>query len=67
LITGCTTSGCVRATAMDAFAYKFRVAIVEECVFDRIEISHKVTLFDLSMKYTDVVSFEETRKYIRQL
>jgi nicotinamidase-related amidase len=67
LITGCTTSGCVRATAMDAFAYKFRVAIVEECVFDRIEISHKVTLFDLSMKYADVVSFEETRKYIRQL
>jgi nicotinamidase-related amidase len=67
LITGCTTSGCVRATAMDAFAYKFRVAIVEECVFDRIEISHKVTLFDLSMKYADVVSLAETREYIRGL
>lgn len=67
LVTGCTTSGCVRATVMDAFAYKFRVAVVEECVFDRIEISHKVTLFDLSMKYADVVSFEETRNYIRQL
>jgi nicotinamidase-related amidase len=67
LITGCTTSGCVRATAMDAFAYKFRVAIVEECVFDRIEISHKVTLFDLSMKYADVVSLAETRDYIRGL
>jgi nicotinamidase-related amidase len=67
LITGCTTSGCVRATAMDAFAYKFRVAVVEECVFDRIEISHKVTLFDLSMKYADVVSFEETKQYLRQL
>lgn len=67
LVTGCTTSGCVRATVMDAFAYKFRVAVVEECVFDRIEISHKISLFDLSMKYADVISFEEARKYIRDL
>ncbi|MBI4523403.1 MAG: isochorismatase family protein [Deltaproteobacteria bacterium] len=67
LVTGCTTSGCVRATVMDAFAYKFRVAVVEECVFDRIEISHKVGLFDLSMKYADVISFNEAAKYIRDL
>ena len=67
LVTGCTTIGCVRATVMDAFAYKFRVAVVEECVFDRIEISHKISLFDLSMKYADVISFEEARKYIRDL
>ena len=64
LLTGCTTSGCVRATALDAFAYKFKVAVVEECVFDRIQISHKVSLFDLSMKYADIVSCNEVRKYI---
>jgi maleamate amidohydrolase len=67
LLTGCTTSGCVRATALDAFAFKFKVAVVEECVFDRIQISHKVSLFDLSMKYADIVSNDEARQYIAGL
>jgi maleamate amidohydrolase len=67
LLTGCTTSGCVRATALDAFAFKFKVAVVEECVFDRIQISHKVSLFDLSMKYADIVSDDEARQYIAGL
>src|SRR5579884_4285829 len=48
LVAGCTTSGCVRATVVDAASYGFRVSVVEECVFDRFEISHHVALFDLN-------------------
>ncbi len=67
LVTGCTTSGCVRASAIDAFSYNFRVAVVEECVFDRGQASHKINLFDMNMKYADVVSLHETLEYIRSL
>lgn len=54
-ITGCTTSGCVRASAVDAFAYNFRVIIPHDAVYDRSETVHKANLFDLSQKYADVV------------
>jgi len=54
IITGMVTSGCVRATVMDAFSYNYRVNIPLECVADRSQISHEVTLFDLDMKYADV-------------
>ncbi len=67
LVTGCTTSGCVRASAVDAFSYNFRVAVVEECVFDRGQASHKINLFDMNMKYADVVSLKETLEYIQSL
>lgn len=59
IICGETTSGCVRATAVDAFSYGFNVVVVEDCVFDRNPISHKVNLFDLHHKYADVVFLEE--------
>lgn len=59
LVTGCTTSGCVRATVVDAFSHGFINFIVEECVFDRFEISHRISLFDMHAKYGDVVSLEE--------
>ena len=42
LVTGCTTGGCVRASVLDAFSYNFKVAVVEECVFDRGQASHKI-------------------------
>ena len=58
-ITGCTTSGCVRASAVDAFAYNFRVVIPHDAVYDRSETVHKVNLFDLAQKYADVVDTEE--------
>jgi maleamate amidohydrolase len=54
-VTGTTTSGCVRATVVDAFSYNFKVAVVEECVFDRGQASHKINLFDMQAKYADVV------------
>jgi nicotinamidase-related amidase len=67
LVTGCTTSGCVRASAIDAFSYNLRVCVVEECVFDRGQASHKINLFDMNMKYADVISLSEVKDYIRGL
>jgi len=67
IVTGATTSGCVRATVVDAFSYNFRVSIVEECTFDRGEASHAINLFDLQQKYADIVSLEETTRYLGSL
>ena len=67
LVTGTTTSGCVRATVVDAFSYNFRVVVVEECVFDRGQASHKVNLFDMQAKYADVVSLEAALHYLVEL
>lgn len=67
LVTGTTTSGCVRASVIDAFSYNFRIAVVEECVFDRGQASHKVNLFDMNAKYADVISLREAQEYIRSL
>jgi nicotinamidase-related amidase len=58
IVTGGTPSGCVRATVVDANAYGYRVAVVEGAVFDRWEISHHVSLFDLDAKYADVVTVD---------
>jgi nicotinamidase-related amidase len=54
VVTGCTTSGCVRASVVDAFSYNFRVVVPEECVYDRSRVSHAVNLFDMAEKYADV-------------
>jgi len=64
LVGGCTTSGCVRATTVDAATLGFRVGIVEECVFDRFEISHAVALFDLNAKYGDVMPLDRVAQYL---
>ncbi len=60
IVTGMTTSGCVRATVLDAFMNNFNVIVPFECAADRSQLSHKVNLFDMHMKYADVVSLEET-------
>lgn len=59
VICGESTSGCVRATAVDAYSLDFHAVIVEECVFDRNLLSHKVNLFDLHHKYADVLHIDE--------
>lgn len=56
---GCTTSGCVRATVVDGFSYNFRVVVPEDCVYDRGEVSHRASLFDMSEKYADVMSSQK--------
>jgi maleamate amidohydrolase len=67
LVTGVSTSGCVRATVVDGHGYNFRVCVVEEGTFDRSRVAHKVNLFDMHMKYADVVSLEEAKRYLTQL
>ncbi len=67
LITGTTTSGCVRATVLDAFSYEYKIAIVEECVFDRGEASHAINLFDMNAKYADVISLLEAKAYLAEI
>ena len=58
-VTGCTTSGCVRASVADAFAYNFSVVVPEECVYDRGPTSHAVNLWDMNAKYADVMPLAE--------
>src|SRR5690242_18109607 len=59
IICGESTSGCVRASAVDAYSHGFHVVLVEECCFDRSLLSHKVNLFDLHHKYADVMKIDE--------
>jgi maleamate amidohydrolase len=65
ILTGCTTSGCVRATAVDALQTGFRPMVVREAVGDRSAAAHAQSLFDLDAKYADVVSAEETLQYLQ--
>jgi nicotinamidase-related amidase len=55
VVTGCTTSGCVRGSVVDAFAYNFRVLVPQDAVYDRSQVSHAVNLFDMAEKYADVM------------
>jgi maleamate amidohydrolase len=67
LITGCSTSACVRATATDAKSVNLRPIVVREAVQDRSEIAHEWTLFDIQARFADVVALEEALSYIRAL
>lgn len=67
IICGTTTSGCVRASVVDAFSYSYRVIVIEECTFDRGELSHKINLFDMNAKYADVLSMLEVENYLKVL
>jgi maleamate amidohydrolase len=64
VLAGETTSGCVRATAVDSYSHGLAVAVVEEATFDRSPLSHKVSLFDLSMKYASVIHVDEAVQYL---
>ncbi len=59
IVTGGTTSGCIRATVVDAFSYNYPVIVVEDGVFDRGELSHAVNLFDMDQKYANVMSSDD--------
>jgi nicotinamidase-related amidase len=64
LVTGGSTSGCVRATVIDAFSFNYFVAVVEEGTFDRIQLSHKANLLDMNIKYADVMKAEQVATYL---
>ena len=67
IITGCTMSGCVRATAVDAFSYNYRVIIPRECVADRAPQPTEANLFDINMKYGDVIGLDEVVEYLQAM
>ncbi len=65
IVTGCTTSGCVRATVVDSYSYRFRTIVPAEAVFDRADTPHRVNLFDLAMKYADVLPVGEVEVWLK--
>ncbi len=67
LVAGESTSGCVRASVVDGCTYRFRMQVIEECVFDRHEACHAINLFDMHQKYADVISLNDVVKYLRCL
>jgi nicotinamidase-related amidase len=67
VVTGCTTSGCVRGSVVDAFAYNFRCVVPQDAVYDRSQVSHAVNLFDMSEKYAEVMSTDEVIETLRGL
>lgn len=64
-VTGTTTSGCVRATVVDATSLGFRVVVPQEAVFDRSQTSHAVNLFDMNSKYADVMPVQQALELLR--
>jgi maleamate amidohydrolase len=67
VVTGCSTSGCVRGSVVDAFAYNFRVLVPSDAVYDRSRVSHAVNLFDMSAKYADVMTTSECLEALRAI
>lgn len=67
LLTGCSTSGCVRATAVDGMQHGFRVIVPRQCVGDRHPDPHHANLFDIDSKYGDVVDKAEALAYLQTL
>jgi nicotinamidase-related amidase len=67
IVTGGTTSGCVRATVVDAFSFNYPVILVADAVFDRGELSHAVNLFDMDQKYANVMPSGAVLDYLAGL
>jgi len=67
IVCGESTSGCVRASTVDAYSNGFHVSIVEECTYDRSELIHKVNLFDLHHKYVDVMHLDDVESHLERL
>ena len=66
ILTGCSTSGCIRATAVDGLQYGFRMIVPRECVGDRHQAPHEANLFDMGQKYADLMSCDEVLNYYAQ-
>lgn len=64
VLVGNVTSGCVRATVIDAVQNGYNVVLPEECVFDRLELSHRVALLEIWLKYGNVTSHERAMQYL---
>jgi maleamate amidohydrolase len=67
IVAGESTSGCVRASVVDGRDLRYTMVLPEECVFDRTEASHAMSLYDMHRKYAHVVTLEETLSYLEHL
>ncbi len=67
ILTGCSTSGCIRAAAVDGVSYGYHVIVPEECVSDRADGPHYASLFDINAKYGDVLPLAEVLEYFDTL
>jgi len=67
LVCGVSTSGCVRATVIDAFSQNLRCAVVADACFDRLEVSHAINLADMHAKYADVIPSDEALAFLGRL
>ncbi|MGE0485977.1 MAG: isochorismatase family protein [Gammaproteobacteria bacterium] len=67
IVTGCTTSGCVRASVVDSFSHGYRTIVVRECVGDGADASHEQNLRDMALRYADVVALAGAIEYLRQI
>jgi maleamate amidohydrolase len=67
IVTGTTTSGCVRASVLDAFSLNYRISIAEEGCFDRSQASHAINLCDMNAKYADVIKTSEVLAFFDTL
>lgn len=67
IVVGESTSGCVRATVVDGATYRYNMAVVGECCFDRTEASHWMNLFDMNQKYADVIDVETATRYFEAI
>jgi nicotinamidase-related amidase len=67
IVCGESTSGCVRASCVDAYSNGFHVSVVEECTYDRAELMHKINLFDMHHKYCDVMHVDEVVAHLNGL
>jgi nicotinamidase-related amidase len=67
ILVGESTSGCVRATCVEGRSYRFKMTVVEECVFDRHKTAHAMNLFDMHQKYADVLGIDEVVAHLEKL
>ena len=67
ILCGATTSGCIRATAIDLLQYGYPTIVPRECVADRAQAPHDANLFDINAKYADVVSIEDALGYVERV
>lgn len=65
IVSGCTTGSCVRSTVLDASQYNLFPVVVEECVFDRSPVMNAFNLFEMDVKWADVVPLDEVKGYLR--
>ena len=67
IVTGCVTSGCVRASIIDSFQYGFKTVVAEDCVGDHEERAHKENLRDVERRYADITTSSQVIKYLHDL